>query len=99
MRQVGLILDLIFQSNRIIYMIWNNNSSRYRVFINGELIEEPNNISSFWRDDLVTFIIGCSFSFEEALMNAGLPVRHIEMNTNVPMYHTNIPCASAGVFS
>jgi uncharacterized protein YcsI (UPF0317 family) len=71
---------------------------RYRVFVDGQLVDEPHDITNYWRDDLVTFVVGCSFSFEEALMRGGVPVRNIEMNKNVPMYQTNIPCASAGVF-
>ena len=70
----------------------------YRVWRNGELVEEPTDISHVWRDDLVGFAIGCSFSFEEALVEDGIDVRHITCNTNVPMYRTNIPCVSAGVF-
>lgn len=54
---------------------------------------------AFWRDDLVSFLIGCSFSFEAELLEAGIPVRHIEENCNVPMYNTNIACTPAGVFS
>ena len=72
---------------------------RYRVWRNGELIEEPTDIAAVWRDDLVSFAIGCSFSFEEALMADGIEVRHIARNCNVPMYRTNIACAPAGVFS
>lgn len=71
----------------------------YRVWRNGELIEEPTEITSHWRDDLVSFVIGCSFTFENALMTAGVPVRHIEQNVNVPMYKTNIACKSAGRFN
>ncbi len=52
-----------------------------------------------WRDDLVAFVIGCSFSFEEALIADGLKIRHIEEGRNVPMYRTNVPCASAGPFA
>ena len=48
---------------------------------------------------MVSFLIGCSFSFESALLDADIPVRQIEEGVNVPMYNTNIPCASAGVFS
>jgi uncharacterized protein YcsI (UPF0317 family) len=51
-----------------------------------------------WRDDLVSFLIGCSFSFEEALLEAGVPVRHIEENRNVPMYNTSIALTPAGIF-
>ena len=72
---------------------------RYRVWENGALVAEPTDVKEFWRDDLVAFLIGCSFSFENALMNAGIGVRHIEENTNVPMYLTNVPCISAGRFS
>jgi uncharacterized protein YcsI (UPF0317 family) len=72
---------------------------RYRVWRHGELVDEPTDIRDIWRDDLVSFAIGCSFSFEEALIEDGIEVRHIACNTNVPMYRTNIPCTPAGVFS
>jgi len=73
---------------------------KYRVYENGVLQEgELTNIESLWRPDFVTFVIGCSFSFEEAMARAGLPLRHVETRRNVPMYNTNIPCAQAGVFS
>jgi uncharacterized protein YcsI (UPF0317 family) len=71
---------------------------RYRVWRNGEMIDEPTDISDLWRDDLVGFAIGCSFSFEEALLEDGIEVRHIACGTNVPMYRTNIDCVPAGVF-
>ena len=71
---------------------------RYRVWQNGELIEEPTAIMRWWRDDLVSYLIGCSFTFEAPLLRAGVPVRHIELGCNVPMYRTNIPCAPAGPF-
>ena len=64
---------------------------RYRVWRNGELVEEPNEISEHWRADLVTFLIGCSFTFEAGLHEAGVPVRHVEQGVNVPMYRTNRP--------
>ncbi len=70
----------------------------YRVWRNGEMVEEPADISHVWRNDLVGFAIGCSFSFEEALVEDGIDVRHITCNTNVPMYRTSIPCVPAGVF-
>src|SRR5437764_8350110 len=70
----------------------------YRVWQDGELIAEPAHVSSLWRDDLVGFLIGCSFTFENALLNAGLPLRHIEMGCNVPMYRTNRECRPAGRF-
>lgn len=72
---------------------------RYRVYRDGELAAEPTDITALWRDDFVTFVIGCSFSFEEALLAAGVPVRHIQMNRNVPMYRTSLPCVPAGRFS
>lgn len=71
---------------------------RYRIYRNGVLDGEYTDVSSFWQDDFVSFLIGCSFSFESALLEANVPVRHIEENCNVPMYKTNIPCAPAGVF-
>lgn len=71
---------------------------KYRVYQKGELIGEYTNVSKFWRDDLVSFLIGCSFSFEGELLSADIPVRQIEENCNVPMYKTNITCKNAGVF-
>ena len=71
---------------------------RYRVWRHGELVEEPTDIGHFWRDDLVGFAIGCSFSFEEALIEDGIEVRHIACGCNVPMYRTNVDCVPAGVF-
>lgn len=70
----------------------------YRVWKDGVLIDEPTDVRSYWRDDLVSFLIGCSFSFEEAMLDNGLPVRHIEQGCNVPMYRTNVQTARAGVF-
>jgi uncharacterized protein YcsI (UPF0317 family) len=72
---------------------------RYRVWRDGEVVEEPTDIMAHWRDDLVAFVIGCSFSFEEALLADDIPIRHIERGVRVPMYCTNIPCASAGPFA
>jgi uncharacterized protein YcsI (UPF0317 family) len=71
---------------------------RYCVYRNGELIDEPTTLDAWWRDDLVAFLIGCSFTFENALMQAHLPLRHIEQGRNVPMYRTNISCRPAGAF-
>lgn len=70
----------------------------YRVYRHGELVDEPSDIVKLWRNDWVAFLIGCSFTFENALLQAGLPVRHIEAGCNVPMYRTNIACQSAGIF-
>ena len=71
---------------------------RYRVWRNGELVEEPTDVRHVWRDDLVSFAIGCSFSFEWALIEAGLEIRHIARRCNVPMYRTSLPTAAAGPF-
>ena len=71
---------------------------RYRIYRNGILDGEYTDVSEFWQDDFVSFLIGCSFSFESALLEANVPVRHIEEGCNVPMYKTNIPCTPAGVF-
>ena len=71
---------------------------QYRVWRNGDLIAQPSDISALWRDDLVTFVIGCSFSFEQALMEAGLPLKHVEQGRNVAMYRSNIATAPVGVF-
>ncbi len=72
---------------------------RCRIFENGELVGEQENITSIWRDDLVSFLLGCSFSFESALVNAGIPLRHIDQGKNVAMYVTNVETTPAGVFS
>jgi uncharacterized protein YcsI (UPF0317 family) len=71
---------------------------RYRVWRNGELVAEPETLDEYWRNDLVTFVIGCSFSFEEALIADGIEMRHIERGSNVPMYRTNIATQAAGPF-
>lgn len=72
--------------------------SNYRIWKDGKLTEEVSDISEHWRDDLVTFLIGCSFSFEEALTADGLEIRNISEAVNVPMYNTNIACKPAGRF-
>lgn len=69
---------------------------RYRVWEHGELVEEPTDVLDHWRDDLVSFLIGCSFTFEWALTEAYVPLRHIEQGRNVSMYVTSRPCRAAG---
>jgi uncharacterized protein YcsI (UPF0317 family) len=69
---------------------------RYRVWRDGELADEPSDVVELWRDDLVSFLIGCSFSFEQALLDAGVPVRNLEQGRNVAMYRTSISCRPAG---
>src|SRR5262245_36702817 len=71
---------------------------RYRVYRRGELADEPADLHAWWRDDLVGFLLCCSFTFESALLQAGVPVRHLEAGCNVPMYRTNLACRPAGVF-
>ncbi|MGL5447243.1 MAG: putative hydro-lyase [Rhabdaerophilum sp.] len=72
---------------------------RYRVWVDGKLTTETKDITSYWRDDLVAFVLGCSHSFEEALIDDGLEVRHIDNCTTVPMFRTNIACKPAGPFA
>ncbi len=71
---------------------------RYRVWRDGELVDEPESVVTYWRDDLVAFAIGCSFTFEESLMSAGVPLRHVAQRSNVTMYRTSIPTSPAGPF-
>ena len=71
----------------------------YRVWRDGDLVDEPTDVLDQWRDDLVTFLIGCSFSFETALQAAGVPLRHIEQGRNVSMYRTDVACRPAGRLS
>jgi uncharacterized protein YcsI (UPF0317 family) len=71
---------------------------RYRVWRDGVLVDESRDIKSEWRDDLVSFVLGCSFSFEEALLAADVPVRHIALKRNVPMYRTSVATQRAGRF-
>lgn len=72
---------------------------RYRVYRDGDLVEQPTDILSLWRDDLVAFLIGATFSCEESLLAAGISMKHITLGRNVPMYRTNIQCVPVGRFS
>jgi len=69
---------------------------KYTVYRDGEKVDEPTDISGYWRDDLVTFLIGCSFTFESALQDGGIAIAHIDQGVNVPMFRTNRQCAPAG---
>lgn len=71
---------------------------RYRVYRDGALTGEADHILDLWRDDAVAFLLGCSFSFDAALAAAGIPVRHVELGVNVPMYRTRVECVPAGPF-
>ncbi len=68
----------------------------YRIFRDGEFVEEVADAAAVWRDDFVTFVIGCSFTFEHPLLDAGVPVRHMTAGRNVPMYRTSTRCRPAG---
>lgn len=70
----------------------------YRIWEHGDPVAETVDITEYWSDDMVAFLIGCSFTFERALMAAGVPVRHIEQNCNVPMFVTTSQCRAAGSF-
>ena len=72
---------------------------RYRVWRDGGLKSEPTDIADLWRDDLVSFVIGCSFSFEQALLDEGIPLRHVSEGRNVAMYRTSIAAEPAGKFA
>lgn len=72
---------------------------RYRIYRHGELEREVDDIRDIYTDDMVTFLLGCSFTFEHDLLANGVPVRHIELERNVPMYVTNRECRPAGIFS
>jgi uncharacterized protein YcsI (UPF0317 family) len=72
---------------------------RYRVFKDGEMVGEEEDIRSLWRDDLVSFLLGCSFSFEAAMLESGIPLRHLEEGKNVSMFVTNVKTTPAGAFS
>ena len=72
---------------------------RYRIYEHGKLVAEVENVEDYWRDDLVSFVIGCSFSFESELIEAGIEIRHNTMGCNVPMYLTGVPCTPAGSMS
>jgi uncharacterized protein YcsI (UPF0317 family) len=72
---------------------------RYRVWRHGELVAEPQDITDLWRDDLVSFVLGCSFSFEQALMDDGIALRHVDEGRNVAMFRTDIRTEPAGPFA
>jgi len=71
----------------------------YRVYRHGELEAEEEDISGYWRDDMVSFLLGCSFTFDAALTRAGISMRHVEQGTNVAMFITNVETTPAGAFS
>ncbi|MGI8562498.1 MAG: putative hydro-lyase [Candidatus Dormibacter sp.] len=70
----------------------------YRVYREGRLAEKRHDLRQIWRDDFVSFLLGCSFTFEHALAEAGLPLRHVEQGTTVPMFRSSIQCLPAGSY-
>lgn len=72
---------------------------KYRLYRQGRLEAERSNLTDVWRDDLVAYLLGCSFTFDDALAREGIPIRHLDRGRNVPMYVTNIPCEPAGPFA
>ena len=72
---------------------------QYRIWRDGALTERCSDVAHVWEDDWVAFALGCSFSFEEALISAGIAIRNITEGVNVPMYRTNISCTAAGPFA
>lgn len=72
--------------------------TRFLIYRDGNPVDEVTDLLDLWRNDLVAFFLGCSFTFEHALLQGGVPVRHIELRQNVSMYQTNIECRNAGIF-
>ncbi len=73
---------------------------RYRVYVDGEARgEAPTDALAHWREDMVGFLLGCSFTFEAALQGAGFPLRHLEQDVIVPMYRTSVECTPVGPFA
>ena len=72
---------------------------RYRIYENGVFTKEITDASQYWKEGYVGFLIGCSFSFEEALIREGIEVRHIAQGRNVPMFKTSIQTVPVGPFS
>jgi uncharacterized protein YcsI (UPF0317 family) len=70
----------------------------YRIYRDGGFEHELASVADHWRDDLVTFLLGCSFTFERGLIDAGIPLRHVEAGRNVSMYRTSRSCRPAGRF-
>ncbi len=88
--EVGEVSTALFQGDL------RTDLPAYRIYERGEQVAEVPDATEHWREDLVAFLIGCSFTFERALLEAGVPVRHLESDTNVPMYRTSVPTRSAG---
>lgn len=72
--------------------------AKFRIFEQGELVAEVTDVLRYWRGDLVAFLLGCSFTFEWALMEAGVRLWHVEHGKGVAMWRTSLPCRPAGIF-
>jgi uncharacterized protein YcsI (UPF0317 family) len=72
---------------------------QYRIYRDGAVADERDEVRDAWSDDLVAFLLGCSFSFEDAIRAEGIALRHVDLRRNVSMYVTNRPCVAAGRFA
>jgi uncharacterized protein YcsI (UPF0317 family) len=70
----------------------------YNIYRHGRLDGTATDIRDLWSEDMVAFALGCSFTFEHALMQAGIPLWHVAHDTTVPMFRTLLPCVPAGPF-
>ncbi len=70
----------------------------YNVYRDGELADTVYDLNELWRGDFVAFALGCSFTFEHALMAAGIRLHHIERDETVAMYRTRLETVPAGPF-
>src|ERR687891_772462 len=71
---------------------------RYRIYKDGVLADEVTDVTPYWHDDLVAFLLGCSFTFEWALLEAGIDLWHVKHRKDVAMWPTSIQCRPAGMF-
>lgn len=72
--------------------------SKYRIFRDGKLVDEVPDLTRHWRDDHVAFLMGCSLSFDQAMLDAGIPLRHLDADTGrIPVYHSSIACTPSGM--
>lgn len=89
----------LYQDYVFFFLLIRTDLSMYSVLENGRYSKVVPDVLDIPFNDLVSFYIGCSYSFEYALRTSGLPLRHIESGCNVPGYITDIPCHSAGPFA
>src|ERR1700730_995466 len=97
-RGKGKLMRVMFDSNTTRFAPLRR-AQGYRVYRRGELVEQRGEIQDLWRDDLVAFLLGCSLTFEHALIEAGVSVRNVELGTLAPMFISNLTCRAAGRFS